>query len=139
MSNDPYAEIVGMMRKEGEKNNAPVLSLATVMSVVPIEIKLHDRIIRRHIYVNPLLLETIDMYELFSSITDFTELDPPLVDTAPDADYTTVDAFQSIMRGRIITFLTEFHDIFRLKVGDTVAVQQVGETFVILSKVVKAA
>lgn len=90
--------------------------MATVFSVEPITIRMHNTLIKKNIYLNPaLMVEASDngakMKEVFQN------------------PFGTPEAYK---------FLKEFHEKFVLKEGDTVIVHMTGASFYISGKAAKA-
>lgn len=89
--------------------------MATVLSVEPLAIKMHNNSITENIYLNPAL-----MVKASNSETKMKEV--------------FQNPFEPL---ETYMFLKEFHEKFVLKVGDTVVVHMTGSSFYIAGKAVK--
>lgn len=89
--------------------------MATVLSVEPLTIKMHNTPITENIYLNPAL-----MVEASNSETKMKKVF--------QNPFETPEAYR---------FLKEFHEKFVLKAGDTVVVHMTGSSFYIAGKAVE--
>lgn len=90
--------------------------MASVQSVKPLTIKMHNVTLTKNLYINPAL-----MLEASDSGEDIKE--PFITPFEPQETY---------------GFLKEFHEKYVLKKGDTVVVCMTGSSFYIVGKAVKA-
>lgn len=118
-TNRPIVELVEAIR--GRSGNAiktgaaEGLQMATVQSISPLTIKMHNLTISKNIYINPaLILEASDNEEKIKEIF----LNP----------FETAEAYQ---------FLKEFHEKYVLKKGDSVFVYMTGNSFYIIGRAAK--
>lgn len=131
MKNDPYSEMVSMMRNEGSKNNPPTIQFADVSSVEPLKIKLGDiELDKDNLLIADYLLSNYSRQintPLALNIDGETEL-------ATVGDHGSHKHNISSLK---ISGSISFTDAF--KKGDVVAVMPTGnvEKFVILARVVR--
>lgn len=103
---NPYSRMLEMMEERGETRNGYQMTAAVVLSVSPLTIMVNETQISVNVHCNPALL---------------LGLKPETVQTEEIA---------------LKKCLTDFYSAFRLTVNDRVLVQQVGDQFYVICKVV---
>lgn len=108
----PYARMVKMMQRQGKHYNGFDMQRALVTGVDPISIAINGKAISEHIYCNE--ITNSDKDEELAGILEAEEYISPALKA----------------------FLRELYEGFRVKPGDYVLVQRVGNSFYICGKVV---
>ena len=109
---DPYARIIKMMQREGAHNNGHDMALAQVLSVEPVSIAVNGQPISAHIYCNV------------------------ITDSDKDEQLEEILAAEEFISSGLKMFIKELYEGLRVKPGDQVLVQRVGNSFYICGKVV---
>ncbi len=107
----PYSRMVRAMREEGEHNNAFEMAVCTVTSTEPVAIVYNNVLIDHNIYCNGGWIYPED----------------PLDGILAGEEYLS-EGFKS--------YLSELNGKLKIQPGDLAAVQRVGNSFLILGKVV---
>lgn len=103
---NPYSRWLEMMEERGETRNGHNMTVASVTCLAPLTIVINEALISVNLHCNPALISGLN----------------------PGAISTTETALKQC--------LTAFYNTFKLSVSDKVLVQQVGDQFYILCKVV---
>lgn len=109
---DPFARMIRMMQRQGQHYNGYDMALAQVTGVEPISIAVNGLPVAEHIYCNQ--LANSDKDEELAEILEAEEYISPA------------------LKG----FIQELYQGIRVKRGDQVLVQRVGNSFFICGKVV---
>lgn len=109
---NPYARMVVMMQRQGKHYNGYDMQLASVTSVDPVGIAVNGQAFSEHIYCNE--ITGSDKDEELAEILEAEEYISPALKS----------------------FLKELYEGLRVKPGDYVLVQRVGNSFYICGKVV---
>ncbi len=109
---NPYARLVEMMRRQGKYHNGFDMALAEVKSVKPVSIAVNGQLIKEHIYCNA------------------------VADSDKDEELAEILEAEEYISPALKAFLKELYEGFRVKEGERVLVQRVGNSFYICGKVV---
>lgn len=107
----PYSRLVKAMREEGSHNNAFEMAVCTVLSIDPVVINYEEVAIDHNIYCNAGWIHPED----------------PLEKILEREKYVS-EGFKS--------YLNELNNKLKIQPGDMVMVQRVGNSFLVLGKVV---
>lgn len=107
----PYSRMVRAMREEGEHNNAFEMAVCTVTSIAPVAVVYNNVPIDHNIYCNGGWIYPED----------------PLDEILAGEEY---------LSGGFKSYLSELNGKLKIQPGDLAVVQRVGNSFLILGKVV---
>lgn len=109
---NPYARLLMMMQRQGMRFNGYDMQRALVTGVEPVSIAINGQPITEHIYCNA------------------------ITNSDKDEELAEILAAEEYISPALKGFLTELYEGFRVKPGDYVLVQRVGNSFYVCGKVV---
>ncbi|RXI57234.1 hypothetical protein DP122_00180 [Clostridium tetani] len=68
MGNNPYAELIRIMQKEGAENNPPLVGVGVVLSSNPLKIKVSDLILYRENMLVNVDIKELNINDLVATI-----------------------------------------------------------------------
>lgn len=107
----PYSKIISTMRKQGAYSNGYDMAVCSVISIDPVAINYEEVLIDHNTYCNPGWIDPEDPLE-------------------------EILAGEEFLSPGFKTYLSELNRKLKIQPGDLVAVQRVGNSFLILGKVV---
>lgn len=110
---DPFARMVGMMERQGEKRNGYNMTIAKVKSVVPLQIVDNGNLIERNLSCNG------------------------LITSDKDEELEEILAKEKYISKELKQFLKDLYRELRVEVDDEVLVQRVKNSYYICGKVAK--